>query len=103
MGFYGLQCVSGDTGMGKSSFGNLYLQDNVFEANDSTEPVTQEAIDKSKVIDNCTRWVTDAEGLNDGESINSIQNQNFAKLMRNYERGVNAVVAVLNGQYQVYL
>ncbi|KAK8876464.1 hypothetical protein M9Y10_006677 [Tritrichomonas musculus] len=89
--------------MGKSSFGNLYLQDNVFEANDSTEPVTQEAIDKSKVIDNCTRWVTDAEGLNDGESINSIQNQNFAKLMRNYERGVNAVVAVLNGQYQVYL
>lgn len=89
--------------MGKSSFGNMYLQDNVFEANDSTESVTQEAIAKSKVIDNCTRWVTDTEGLNDGESINSIQIQNFAKLMRNYERGVNAVVAVLNGQYQVYL
>lgn len=39
-------CLIGDTGMGKSSFGNLYLQDNVFEANDSTEPVTQEAIAK---------------------------------------------------------
>ena len=27
-------CLIGDTGMGKSSFGNLYLQKNVFEAND---------------------------------------------------------------------
>lgn len=41
----------------------------------------------------------DTEGLNDGESINSIQIQNLAKLMRNYERGVNAIVVVLNGQY----
>ena len=65
----------GDTGTGKSTFGNYYLQKNVFEESDSDEPVTTEPVAKSNVINGCTRWAIDTEGLNDGQSINAVQIQ----------------------------
>lgn len=92
-------CMIGDTGVGKSSFGNIYLQTNAFEANDGPMPVTLKAVAKSNEVDGMKRWVIDTEGLDDGNSINSVQIQNLAKLMRNYERGINAVVIVLNGRH----
>lgn len=92
-------CLIGDTGAGKSSFGNYYLGKEEFAASDSTDPVTLEAFAKSNEVEGCKRWVIDTEGLNDGQSINAVQIQNLAKLMRNYERGVNAITIALNGQY----
>ena len=89
----------GDTGAGKSSFGNYYLGTNAFEANDSEAAVTTEAVAKSNIVDGCVRWVIDTEGLNDGQSINAVQIQKLAQLMRNYQRGVNAIAIVLNGQH----
>lgn len=36
--------VTGDTGAGKSSFGNFYLQTETFQASDSINPVTLKAV-----------------------------------------------------------
>ncbi|KAK8876414.1 hypothetical protein M9Y10_006620 [Tritrichomonas musculus] len=88
----------GDAGAGKSSFGNLYLEADAFEANDSAMPDTKNTVTRSNEVDGMKRWAIEAESLNDGNSINSIQIQNLAKLMMNYERGVNAIVIVLNGR-----
>lgn len=88
----------GDTGAGKSSFGNYYLREDVFEADDSEKPVTKDVVIKSRTIDGCTRWVIDTEGLNDGQSISSIQIQNLAKILKAYERGINAIAIIINGQ-----
>ena len=38
--------LSGDTGMGKSSFGNLFCGKELFKASDSPNPVTLEAVMK---------------------------------------------------------
>ncbi|KAK8838301.1 hypothetical protein M9Y10_035724 [Tritrichomonas musculus] len=87
----------GDTGVGKSSFGNIYLEKPIFEASDSTDPVTLKADAQSNKINGCTRYAIDTVGFNDGQSIDSVQIQNLAILMRNYLRGVNGIVIVLNG------
>ena len=89
----------GDTGTGKSTFGNYYLKEQVFEENDSEEPVTTEVVCKSKPVDGYQRYVIDTEGLNDGQSINAVQIQNLAKFMKSYDRGINVIAIILNGQY----
>ena len=91
--------LAGDTGTGKSSFGNYYLGVNVFQASDSINPVTLEAIPRSNRIGDCIRTVIDTEGLNDGQSINAVQIQNLAHTVKNYEDKIHAIVVVLNGQY----
>lgn len=92
-------CIVGNKGVGKSSFGNLYLKTNAFKANDGTMADTKDTIVKMNEVDGMKRWVIDTEGLDDENSINSVQIQNLAKLMRNYERGINAFVIVLNGSH----
>lgn len=91
-------CLIGETGMGKSSFGNLYLEDSVFEVSDSIYPVSMKPTAQSRKISGYKRWVIDTEGLNDGISLNSAQIQTFAKFMAKYERGVNGVAIIINGQ-----
>lgn len=58
--------VIGDTGTGKSSFGNLYLGRPAFKESDSPAPVTLESTSASSVVDGITRTVIDTEGLSDG-------------------------------------
>lgn len=89
----------GDTGAGKSLFGNLYLGKNAFEASDSVDPVTLEASTQSNKIDECTRYVIDTAGFNDGQSIESIQIQNLAIFMRKYIRGVNGIAIIINDRW----
>lgn len=80
----------GDTGTGKSSFGNLYLGEVVFIANDSPNPVTLEAIEKSKEVTIETKngtkrgikRVIDTEGFVSGNSITSEQIRNLAKFLK---------------------
>lgn len=63
-----------------------------------SKPVTLEAIPKSNRVDNCTRWVIDAEGLDDGKSINSVQIQNLDNVL-NYGHQIHVIAVVLDGQY----
>lgn len=91
--------VIGDTGAGKSSLANLYLQKMVFKANSGVNPVTTEAKAEENYVDGVIRCVIDTEGLNDGQSINAKQIQNMAIKIRNHKKGINGVVIVLNGQY----
>lgn len=92
-------CLIGDTGVGKSSFGNLILDEEKFAASESPDPVTLEAVAKSKEFTDIIKWVIDTEGLNDGNSINSIQIKNLALLLKNYKRGVNVISIVLNRRH----
>jgi hypothetical protein len=91
--------VIGDTGAGKSEFGNRYLGDSLFEANDSPLPVTLEPQVKSSVVDGVTRQVIDTEGHADGNSVSSKQIQTLARFFRNWKQGVNGICVILNGQH----
>ena len=88
----------GDTGAGKSSFCNLYLKGNFFKVSNSTDPVTTDPVVQYQDIGPYRRYAIDTEGLNDGHTINSVQIQKLADLLKEYEHGVNAVCIVLNGQ-----
>jgi hypothetical protein len=88
----------GDTGVGKSEFGNRYLGSRVFEANDSAFPVTLEPKTQSAFLNGMTRYVIDTEGHADGNSISSEQIQKLSIFLKNWNRGVNGVCVILNGQ-----
>jgi hypothetical protein len=89
----------GDTGSGKSEFGNRYLNSSPFESGDTPEPVTLEPKVGSTVIDGFTRYVIDTEGHADGNSVSSTQIQKLAKFLKGWKKGVNGVCVVLNGQH----
>jgi hypothetical protein len=88
----------GDTGVGKSEFGNRYLGQRVFEATDSPNPVTLKPNIQSTQINGLTRYVIDTEGHGDGNSISSEQIQSLALVLTEWENGVNGICIVLNGQ-----
>jgi hypothetical protein len=96
------QCVTslviGDTGAGKSEFGNRYVGASLFEANDGPMPVTAAPSSNSRVVDGMTRRVIDTEGHADGNSVSSIQIQKLASFFRTWQYGVNGICVVLNGQ-----
>jgi GTPase SAR1 family protein len=95
-------CVScvliGDTGVGKSEFGNRYLGKQVFNTSDSAYPVTLEPKCQSAVIDGSTRHVIDTEGYASGNRISSDQIQKLARFLRSWKYGTNAICVILNGQ-----
>jgi hypothetical protein len=87
----------GDTGVGKSEFGNRYLNDSVFPTGESPDPVTLEPQIHSASINGVIRQVIDTEGHNDGNSISSQQIQRLAARLNDWEQGVNGIVVVLVG------
>jgi hypothetical protein len=89
----------GDTGVGKSEFGNRYLGQNVFETSDSPNPVTLEPKVRSAQITGLTRFVIDTEGHADGNSISSEQIQKLSLFLKQWDKGVNGICVILNGQY----
>jgi hypothetical protein len=88
----------GDTGVGKSEFGNRYLGNRTFEANDSPDPVTLAPKMESTTENGLTRYVIDTEGHADGNSISSEQIQKLALFLKEWKFGVNAICIILNGQ-----
>lgn len=89
----------GDTGVGKSSLGNLFLNNkNAFKASDSPIPVTLEVSEKSQVFNDFKKWAIDTEGLEDGNKKSSQQIKNLANFLRNCKRGIEMVAIVLNGR-----
>ena len=93
--------VLGDTGSGKSSFLNRFLEDREgksFKVSDSPLPVTDKASSESKLVNGVKRTAIDTEGLADGQGITATQIQNLALFLRKWEKGVHGVVIVVNGQ-----
>jgi hypothetical protein len=88
----------GDTGAGKSKFGNRYLGRDAFTASDSPDPVTLEPQVESVCIDGLTRYVIDTEGHADGNSISSVQIEKLALFLKSWSHGVNGICVMLNGQ-----
>jgi hypothetical protein len=88
----------GDTGTGKSSFGNLYLKDSKFLESDSPTPVTKETSACYSDIDGMRRYVIDTQGLEDGETINEVHIQQMGEFLKNWKQGIHAIAILLNGQ-----
>jgi hypothetical protein len=90
--------VIGDTGTGKSSFGNLILGRPAFVESDSPDPVTMKTTSASSIIDGTKHIVIDSQGLRDGQSVTAEQVQELALFLKNWDQGVNAIAICLNGQ-----
>jgi hypothetical protein len=99
--------VIGDTGVGKSQLGNRILETGpdpsrcVFAANALPDPVTLEPQAGMAEIDGLTRCVIDTEGYANGNDASSEQIQKLGRFLREWEKGVNAVCIVLNGQAEI--
>lgn len=89
----------GDAAAGKSSFGNLFLGEELLEESQSSYPVTKKAITKSvTAVDGTTKTVIDTEGFNSGETVNDEQIRSITTALRRFKDGINGVALVLNGQ-----
>ena len=88
----------GDSGSGKSSFGNLYLRKECFNVSALVDVNTRNPIFNSNEIDNMIRTYFDTEGHCDGNSADSQQIQKLALYLREKNPLVNGFVIVLNGQ-----
>ena len=90
--------VTGDTGVGKSSLINRIVKQNIMAVSDSPDPVTKDPCIKTVTRGDINFNCIDTEGLNDGANINRLQTEKLNNLLRNHEKGVNAVIIVINGQ-----
>lgn len=88
----------GDSGSGKSSFGNMYLQKQIFDVSDSADPCTRNPVFGMNEIGGLIRRFCDTEGHCDGNSVNSQQIQKLATYLGEKNPQVNGIVIVLNGQ-----
>jgi hypothetical protein len=97
------QCVIlviGQAGAGKSEFGNVYLRNpEAFVTNDSTDSVTIETHAEHQTIDGVIRWYIDTQGFDDTQGVDSAHVQQMVQFLRSWNRGVNAVAILINGQH----
>lgn len=92
----------GETGMGKSSFLNAYLQKNTFRASSSPDSCTKKTSVDSSVINNQTRKAIDTPGIKDTDNTDQENVRQLVEFLINYKDGVNVVAIVLNGQVDRY-
>ena len=92
----------GETGMGKSTFLNAYLQKNVFKASDSPDSCTKITSVNSNTINNQTRKAIDTPGIKDTDNADQENVKQLVEFLLNYEDGINVVAIVLNGQVDRY-
>ena len=88
----------GETGMGKSSFLNSYLQKNAFKASDSPDSCTKITSVDSNIINNQTRKAIDTPGIKDTDNTDQENVKQLVQFLLNYSEGINVVALVLNGQ-----
>lgn len=88
----------GETGMGKSTFLNAYLQKNAFQASDSPDSCTKITSVDSNIINNQTRKAIDTPGIKDTDNTDQENVRQLAEFLINYKDGINVVALVLNGQ-----
>lgn len=88
----------GETGMGKSSFLNAYLQKQAFRASDSPDSCTKVTSMDSNIINNQTRKAIDTPGIKDTDNTDQENVKQLVEFLLNYNDGINVVAIVLNGQ-----
>jgi hypothetical protein len=74
------------------------LKDSKFNENDSPYPVTTETSSNYSDIDGVRRYIIDTQGLKDGETINETQVQKMGEFLNNWDKGIDVIAVVLNGQ-----
>jgi hypothetical protein len=89
----------GKTGVGKSEFGNAYLRDDkAFKTDDSINAVTFKTSAQERIIDGIKRICIDTQGLEDSQGKDAILVQQMVQFLREWQKGVNAIAIIINGQ-----
>ena len=88
----------GETGMGKSTFLNAFLQKESFKSSDSPDSCTKITSIDSNTINNVTRKAIDTPGIKDTDNADQENIKQLVQFLINYQDGINVVAIVLNGQ-----
>ena len=88
----------GETGNGKSTFLNAYLQRNAFQSSDSPDSCTKITSVESNVINNKILKAIDTPGIKDTDNTDQENVKQLVEFLLQYKDGINVVAIVLNGQ-----
>ena len=88
----------GETGDGKSTFLNAYLQKNIFKSSDDPNSCTKLTSAQSNTIDNNKFTAIDTPGLKDTDNADQENVRQLVEFLLRYANGINVVAIVLNGQ-----
>ena len=88
----------GETGDGKSTFLNAYLQKNTFKSSDDPNSCTKLTSAQSNIIDNNKFTAIDTPGLKDTDNADQENVRQLVEFLLRYANGINVVAIVLNGQ-----
>lgn len=89
----------GDSGVGKSSFANLFLGNESCQTSDNPDPCTLNPVEKFSHVDGVKRIVVDTEGFEDGLNIPKDQIAKLVNMMKDYEGGIHAIAITLYGDH----
>lgn len=87
----------GDTGAGKSTFGNLFLKESAFKSSEEAETCTLHPVAHTSSVNGIERTVIDTAGFCDTGKVSDDQIHELGTMLRRYSAGINAVCLVLNG------
>ena len=87
----------GETGMGKSSFLNAYLEKNAFRSSDSPDSCTKLTSVDTNNINGQIRKAIDTPGIKDTDNTDQENVRQLVEFLLNYNDGINVVAIVLNG------
>ena len=88
----------GKTGVGKSAFGNGYLQLKRFATSESPSSCTLLTNACENVVNGRVRVVIDTQGLEDTEGLDGENVAQMIDFLRHWDYGINAIGIVINGQ-----
>ena len=88
----------GETGNGKSTFLNAYLQKNAFQYSDSPDSCTKITSVESNIINNKILKAIDTPGIKDTDNTDQENVKQLVEFLLQYKDGINVVAIVLNGQ-----
>ena len=88
----------GQTGAGKSSFGNGYLQIPAFETSSSPDSCTFVTSAKDNQVNNILRTYIDTQGIDDTQGLDDVHVTQMVEFLRSWDYGINAIGIVINGQ-----
>ena len=88
----------GGTGVGKSSFGNVYLNKNSFETSSSPDSCTKITCSAENIVNGKLRTFIDSPGFDDPDGVDNEHIKQMIDFLRNWKNGINAFGIVINGQ-----
>ena len=88
----------GETGNGKSTFLNAYLQKDAFQGSDSPDSCTKMTSVESNIINNKILKAIDTPGIKDTDNTDQENVKQLVEFLIKYKDGINVVAIVLNGQ-----